>query len=200
MRMSRHEQKQQTRQRIADAAGRGFRQGGFGGIGVDGLAKQAGVTSGAFYVHFGSKADAFREAVAQGLAGLKLGVQYFQAEHGAAWWPEFVRFYLSVKRTCDLGDSCTLQSLAPEVARADAASREAFERGLLEVAQTVVEGPASPAAPRELAAAFAALSSLVGAVTLARAVSSPALGEQVASAAERLLLGLKSDKPTPAGR
>ena len=200
MHMSRHEQKQQTRQRIADAAGRGFRQGGFGGIGVDGLAKQAGVTSGAFYVHFGSKADAFREAVAQGLAGLKLGVQYFQAEHGPAWWPEFVRFYLSVKRTCDLGDSCTLQSLSPEVARADAASREAFEAGLLDVAQTVVDGPASPAAPRDLGAAFAALSSLVGAVTLARAVSSPALSEQVASAAERLLLGATRGKANQPGR
>ena len=186
--MSRHEQKQQTRQRIADAAGRGFRQGGFGGIGVDGLARQAGVTSGAFYVHFGSKADAFREAVAQGLAGLKLGVQYFQAEHGPAWWTEFVRFYLSNKRTCELGDSCTLQSLSPEVARADAASREAFETGLLEVARAVVAGPASPAAPRELAAAFVALSALVGAVTLARAVSSPDLSEEIARAAERSLL------------
>jgi TetR/AcrR family transcriptional repressor of nem operon len=186
--MSRNEQKQQTRQRIADAAGRGFRQGGFGGIGVDGLAKQAGVTSGAFYVHFGSKAEAFREAVTQGLAGLKVGVLYFQAEHGSAWWPEFVRFYLSVKRTCDLHESCTLQSLSPEVARADEASRASFEAGLLDVAQAVVDGPASPSAPRELAAAFAVLSALVGAVTLARAVSSPALGEQIAAAAERLLL------------
>lgn len=193
--MSRHEQKQQTRQRIADAAGRGFRQGGFGGIGVDGLAKQAGVTSGAFYVHFGSKAEAFREAVAQGMAGLKLGVLHFQAEHGRQWWPEFVRFYLGVKRTCDLCDSCTLQSLSPEVARADAASQAAFEAGLLEVAQAVIDGPASPAAPRELSAAFAALASLVGAVTLARAVSSPALSEQIAAAAERTLLNIRASKP-----
>ena len=45
--MSRSEKKQETRQRILDAAGRGFRKGGYDGIGVDGLAKQAGVTSGA---------------------------------------------------------------------------------------------------------------------------------------------------------
>ena len=111
-----------------------------------------------------------------------------------------MRFYLSVKRTCDLGDSCTLQSLSPEVARADAASREAFEAGLLEVARTVVDGPASPAAPRDEGAAFAALSSLVGAVTLARAVSSPALSEQVPSAAERLLLDAKVGKAHAGGR
>lgn len=198
--MSRNEQKQQTRQRIADAAGRGFRQGGFGGIGVDGLAKQAGVTSGAFYVHFGSKSEAFREAVVQGMAGLKIGVLHFQAEHGRQWWPEFVRFYLSVKRTCELGDSCTLQSLSPEVARADPASQQAFEAGLLEVAQAVVDGPVSPGVPRELAAAFMALSSLVGAVTLARAVSSPQLGEQIAAAAERNLLGAAKTKPATSSR
>jgi AcrR family transcriptional regulator len=68
--VSRSEQKEQTRQRILEAAGRSFRKGGFGGIGVDGLAKEAGLTSGAFYVHFGSKAEAFRESVQQGMADL----------------------------------------------------------------------------------------------------------------------------------
>lgn len=79
-------------------------------------------------------------------------------------------------------------------------SREAFEAGLLEVSQTVVERPASPAAPRDVGAAFAALSSLVGAVTLARAVGSPALSEQVASTAERLLLDAKVGKAHAGGR
>lgn len=187
--MSRSEQKQQTRQRIIDAAGRGFRKGGFGGIGVDGLAKEAGVTSGGFYVHFDSKADAFREAVAQGMAGLKVGMLHFQAEHGRNWWPEFVRFYLGFKRTCDLSDSCTLQSLSPEVARSDAAAQATFEMGLLDVAHSVVAGPASPAVPRDLGSAYAALASLVGAVTLARAVNSAEVGNQIAIATERTLLG-----------
>ena len=62
----REEQKKLTRQRIVDAAGRGFRRGGYGGIGVDGLAKEAGMTSGAFYVHFDSKKAAFRESMLQG--------------------------------------------------------------------------------------------------------------------------------------
>jgi AcrR family transcriptional regulator len=187
--VSRVEQKQQTRQRIIEAAGRGFRKGGFGGIGVDGLAKEAGVTSGAFYVHFDSKSQAFREAVASGLAGLKFGVEYFQSEHGPRWWPEFVRFYLGDKRTCDLSVSCTLQSLSPEVARSDESARMAFELGLLDVANAVVGGPDSPGAPRDLGSAFVALSTLVGAVTLARATSSLDVGEQIANAAERTLLG-----------
>lgn len=161
---------------------------------MDGLAKEAGLTSGAFYVHFDSKAHAFRESVAQGMAELKGGVQYYQAEHGRNWWPEFVRFYLRAKRTCDLSESCTLQTMPPEVARADEASRSTFEAALRDVAQAIIDGPASPGAPRDLGAACAALSSLVGAVTLARAVGSEVFADQIAAGAEHALLGTAAGK------
>jgi AcrR family transcriptional regulator len=186
--MSRSEQKLQTRQRILDAAGRGFRKGGFGGIGVDGLAKEAGVTSGAFYVHFDSKAAAFQAAVAQGMADLKQGIRELQATQGRDWWPAFVRFYLGPRRRCGLAESCALQSLAPEVARSDAAARAAFEADLLEVATLVAAGPPSDHAPADVDAALAALATLAGAVTLARSVDDPALAERFAGAAERVLL------------
>ncbi|WP_343661743.1 TetR/AcrR family transcriptional regulator [Ralstonia sp.] len=187
--MSRAEQKALTRQRILEGSGRAFRKGGYAGTGVDALAKEAGVTSGAFYVHFDSKGDVFRESLRQGMDDLRRGVLHFQSEHGRAWWPEFVRFYLNAKRTCDLSESCTLQTLPTEVARSDQESRAAFEVALREVAQTVVDGPASPRAPRNLEAACSALASLVGAVTLARAVGSPTFADQIANAAESALLG-----------
>ncbi|MBC7956076.1 MAG: TetR/AcrR family transcriptional regulator [Cytophagales bacterium] len=187
--MSRAEQKLHTRRRIVDAAARGFRRNGFGGMGVDGLAKAAGVTSGAFYVHFDSKSSAFQEAVSQGMSELKGGVLHFQSTHAKAWWPEFVRFYLGFKRTCDLSDSCTLQSLSPEVARSDEASRAAFEAGLRDVAEAILAGPRSPAVPRDLDAACAALAALVGAVTLGRAVHNAAFSNQIAESTGRALLG-----------
>ena len=187
--MSRAEQKALTRQRILEGSGRAFRKGGYAGTGVDALAKEAGVTSGAFYVHFDSKGDVFRESLRQGMDDLRRGVLHFQSEHGRAWWPEFVRFYLNAKRTCDLSESCTLQTLPTEVARSDQESRAAFEVALREVAQTVVDGPASPRVPRNLEAAYSALASLVGAVTLARAVGSPTFADQIANAAELALLG-----------
>ncbi|MDP3846344.1 MAG: TetR/AcrR family transcriptional regulator [Pseudomonas sp.] len=186
--MSRSAQKLQTRQRILEAAGRGFRQGGFGGIGVDGLAKEAGVTSGAFYAHFDSKAAAFRESVGQGMSDLKDGVRHFQTSFGPAWWAEFVHFYLGAKRKCELPESCALQSLAPEVARSDATARAEFEAELLAVATLVANGPAAADAPADVGAAMAALATLVGAVTLARAVSDTAVAEQITDATERVLL------------
>ena len=75
-------QKEESRARILASAGRGFRARGYGGLGVDELAKQAGVTSGAFYAHFKSKAAAFREAIAAGLDDLRNGVTEFRQAAG----------------------------------------------------------------------------------------------------------------------
>lgn len=187
----RTEKKAHTRQRMVEAAAEGFRSQGWG-IGVDALARRAGVTSGAFYVHFGSKAEAFRQAVDHGLTDLLGGVRYFQQQHGAGWWPAFVEFYLSTKRTCDLAQSCSLQTLTPEVARADQAARDVFQEGLLAIAREIVQGPASPHKPETIAQACGALAQLTGAVSLARAVSDSALAHELAESARAALLGQAS--------
>src|SRR3954454_4903956 len=129
--------KQQARSRILRAAGRGFRRLGFGGIGVDGLAKEAGVTSGAFYGHFPSKAEAFKAAAVAGLVQLREAIEDISASEGEDWLSTFVDFYMSVMRTCDISESCALQSLTPEVARADQDTRTAYEAELLRVAEAV---------------------------------------------------------------
>ena len=193
--MSRAEQKLRTRSRIVAAAGRAFRRGGLGGVGVDGLAKEAGVTSGAFYVHFDSKATAFRETVVQGVADVTTGIRHFQAAHGSKWWREFVRFYLGERRRCDLAESCGLQSLSAEVARADEPSRAAFTSEFEKVCLAMLSGPAAEDAPATLAEAHAALSTLVGAVTLARAVNDPAITTKIAESAEQLLLPRRRRAP-----
>ena len=190
----REEQKKLTRQRIVDAAGRGFRRGGYGGIGVDGLAKEAGMTSGAFYVHFDSKKAAFRESMLQGMTELHDYVLHLQTEHGAAWWPEFVVFYLSTKRTCNLAESCALQSLPPEVARLDESLRGEFEKELRGVAKAIAAGPPSPIAPPDEESAYAALALLTGAVTMARAVSTKALSQKIADSALQILLPTLSEQ------
>src|SRR5258708_35807201 len=83
-----------ARARLVEAAGRGFRTGGFGGTGVDALAKGAGLTSGAVYAHFDSKAEAFRLAVSDGIATFGHGIAAFQQHHGRSWRDPFVDFYL----------------------------------------------------------------------------------------------------------
>src|SRR5258708_12391069 len=104
-----------ARARLVEAAGRGFRTGGFGGTGVDALAKGAGLTSGAFYAHFDSKAEAFRLVVSDGLATLRNGIAAFQQQHGRAWRDPFVGFYLRDRLYLPLSEACRLPSFSPDL-------------------------------------------------------------------------------------
>lgn len=188
----RESQKEQSRARILESAGRGFRSRGFGGLGVDGLARDAGVTSGAFYAHFKSKADAFREAVSVGLGQLANGIEQMRAQLGQHWREGFIDFYLGNRRTCELADSCALQSLSGEVARAGDEVREVFEAELnriIEAAAAGLEG--KPKARRDEATALLAL--LVGGVTLARAVRDPEASRNIAAAVRKAALALGKD-------
>jgi AcrR family transcriptional regulator len=174
--------KQEAKARILAAVGRGFRKRGYGGIGVDGLAREAEVTSGALYGHFPSKEAAFKEAVIAGIDELRGAIEALRAEHGAKWVEIFIDFYLGQKRVCDLGESCALQSLTPEVQRSDDETKAAFETHMNRVAHAVADGLAG-ADPRErLARAWALLAILSGGVTLARAVEDGQVSETIAAA------------------
>jgi AcrR family transcriptional regulator len=174
--------KETARRKILNAVGRGFRRHGYDGIGVDGLAKEAGVTSGAFYGHFTSKGDAFAAAALAGLAELREAVERFQAEGGAGWLGRFVDFYLSSKRTCELGESCALQSLTPEVARAGRDTRAAYEVELLRVVEAVAGGLPGKTIAARRKLAWTVLAALSGGVTLARAADDAKVGLQIAAA------------------
>ena len=66
MRVSR-EKAAENRERIVDTASRLFREKGFDGVGLDAIMKDAGLTHGGFYGHFGSKDDLAAEAVTRAL-------------------------------------------------------------------------------------------------------------------------------------
>lgn len=174
---------------MLEGFGRRFRTAGFSGAGVDTLAEAAGLTSGAFYVHFRSKNEAFRATLIAGLQALREGVLALQRAQGAAWWPAFVQFYLGEKRVCELAEGCALASLMGDVSRMDAALRQEFEAGMDQVVDAILSGPPSPAAPRDRPTALAALATLAGSVTLARSLADPASAAAVAEASTRLLLG-----------
>ena len=173
------QQTEQTRQNVMEAASRQFREHGYGGIGVDGLTKAAGVTPGAFYSQFRSKAEAFRAVAVAGLERLRAGVSFFQKRDGDKWFEAFTAFYLSRNQRDDVGGSCALPSLSGSVGRAEEATRAAYQAELTKVAETLAAGlPGTPG--RE--AAWPVLAQLAGGVLLARAVKDEALAQEIADA------------------
>jgi AcrR family transcriptional regulator len=174
------EHKEETKRRILTAAGRGFRKQGFGLIGVDGLARGAGVTSGAFYGHFRSKVEAFRASLTGGLAEFRQAIEQFQAKFGEGWAEALADFYFTERVTCDLADGCALPSLSGDVARSDAKTKAAFQREYLGIVAALANGlpGASLAAREERALVMTAL--LAGGVTLARSVRDKATRDRIA--------------------
>ena len=189
--------KEEARSRMVAAAGRGFRRKGFGGIGVDGLAKEAEVTSGAFYGHFASKEAAFEAAVAAGMDDLATGVRAFREQHGAKWLDRFVDFYLSERRTCELGEACALQALSPEVSRGTDAVKALFEDHMLDVLKATADGIEGRTSQERLDRAWALLALLAGGVTLARAVADPAQSKAIASSVRKSALAFAHGRDAP---
>lgn len=184
-------QKSEARKRLLAAAGRAFRRQGFGGIGVDGLAKEAGVTSGAFYGHFKSKDAAFEEVAVAGLELLDQTIARFQLEHPEDWAERFIDFYLGDRLTCALDESCALQSLTGDVMRAGRSTREQYELRLQKIVERVAEGLHDLEPELRSGRALALLSLLSGGVTLLRSTANDDLrlriAEDLALAARALL-------------
>lgn len=177
------EHQEQTRQRMLAAAGRGFRQGGYGGIGIDGLAKEAGVTSGAFYSHFDSKAAAFRIALVEGLKNLRHAIENFQKEHGDAWLAPFVTFYFRDRLEVDLGDACALPTLTADATRSADETRVAYESELTAIADAIAKGLPGDDPELRQERAWSLMALLAGGAGMARAVKDERVAEQIAQAA-----------------
>nr|WP_294506876.1 TetR/AcrR family transcriptional regulator [uncultured Rhodopila sp.] len=181
----------ETRQRILDAAGVLFRRNGIDGVGVDAVMKQAGLTHGGFYAHFASK-EALAAEVAQSLLekAARSWDEISRTEDPGVALRRIVLAYLNPEKVAS-GLGCPLTSLGPDVARRSA-GRSAVGgalRGMLEaLARVMPEGGAE--------APLASLSTMVGAVVLARLADDPDLARAFLDSAAASVL---ADRTNTAG-
>jgi len=118
------DQKQATRQRILEAAGRRFKQDGIDGAGVAAVMSDAGLTNGAFYAHFTSKEDLVANVLTDQLRAQR---DNFAAQPaGRAGLEAFIRAYLSPQHRDQCADGCPSAALLDEIARRPAATRQVF--------------------------------------------------------------------------
>ncbi|VAW94810.1 Transcriptional regulator, AcrR family [hydrothermal vent metagenome] len=174
--------KEETRRKMTEAVGQGFRQHGYAGIGVDGLAKAAGVTSGAFYSHFGSKDGAFEVALAAGLDEVIKGMPEFQSEYGVDWVKAFADYYLGKQHRTDLACGCAMAALTSEVVRSSAELHAKYEKKMKVIAELVARGLAGGTDKERLARAWSMLGVLIGGINIARAMKGTKASEEVAAA------------------
>lgn len=179
-----------TRAKLLASSGRAFRREGYAGIGVDSIAKDAGVTSGAFYAHMKSKNDAFRAALIAGLEEVLSALTAYRETHGDQWPAAFAEYYLGQKHRLDFEGVCAMTSLTPDVVRADPEVQSEYvtlmERIVKEIAKHLPgDGPTQDRETK----AWAFLSALIGGLTLARAVGPGAAADEIESASKAAALG-----------
>jgi len=184
--------KQRTRARLIEAGGRVFRRRGVDGAGVDALAAEAGLTSGAFYGHFAGKeellTEVIRRAVADNEDARERGLESLE---GNAWVGAMLRRYLSREHWEAVEQGCPIPALVSELPRAGEAPREAFAKGVEELLTRIEAHLGDAPRPREQALAGLALA--VGGMALARAVGEGRLSREVLEACWTLCESSKAE-------
>jgi TetR/AcrR family transcriptional regulator, transcriptional repressor for nem operon len=172
---SQEEKEKSHRQIVAIAAAR-IREAGTEGPGVAEIMKAAGLTHGGFYKHFDSRDDLVAEAVE---AALAQGQERLEAVTEGAADPlaTFVDWYLSEQHRDDPGAGCAVAALGSDTARAEPRVRAAY-RGQVEhyIARMEELLGGGEDARRE---AIAAVTSMVGALSISRAVDDEALSAEI---------------------
>jgi TetR/AcrR family transcriptional repressor of nem operon len=176
------DQKAKAREAILRAGAQALRVNGFNGIGVDGLAAAAGVTSGAFYSNFPNK-----EALLEGVIDAFLGKPFVDSTGSVAErrdvFRRWLKEYLSAHHRENPGVGCVMPTLSADVARASPAVREAYRLRMTELVHKISAVLGGSEADREQRA-WSIVAMMVGAISIARAMPD---GEEANHAIERVL-------------
>lgn len=171
------QQKQATRRRIIEVAGRRLKRDGIDGSGIATLMADAGLTNGAFYAHFESKEDLVANAVVEQLREQRESFGAQPPEH--AGLEQIVREYLSVQHRDNPQGGCVSAALLDEIGRSTDAIKRAYTDGLLVVIDDIAArlAPDDPQSARVKTLSVFAL--MVGTLQLSRTLADRQLADAV---------------------
>lgn len=184
--------KKEARGEIVRRAAERFRKDGIAAVGMRALMADAGLTHGAFYAHFPSRADLVSEAVDHALGST---IAYLQdaidrAEPGRAL-EAVVNSYLRPihRKHMDLG--CAASALAPELAREEPAMRARYaarNRAIIDLIASTL--PAGGAGDQRLMRAYAIFAGMMGSLQLMRIATDRQEVELIMEAGRRAAIGI----------
>ena len=162
--------KAETNQQILQEASRRFRRDGITATGLQPLMKALGLTHGGFYAHFKSKDDLVEQALQTAAQQSRDYWSKKQEEEGGV--NKLVDSYLSAKHRDTPEKGCPLPTMSMEMGqlgKASATTDKMVERLLSLLHSDHADAPH----------AAVMLSAMVGALSLSRSVTDPALSEQL---------------------
>jgi TetR/AcrR family transcriptional repressor of nem operon len=180
-------EKAASRERILAAASAQIRSQGLESLSVGKLMADAGLTHGGFYGHFASRADLLAQALERALVDGEGGARAASREPGRlGGFARFVRGYLSRAHRDAPQSGCAISALACDVGRADDACRESMAAHV----EGFIAGMTRSLGGDE-AKAMAAVSAMVGALTLSRVLPDPNRSDDILRAVREIVTGLE---------
>lgn len=183
--------KDAAHERILSVAARAIRRSGYAGTGVADIMKEAGLTHGAFYSHFASREAMLAEAAGAACAESAAGA----AELAAVTPPDMaleamLAAYLSKGHVERLEVGCPLAALGSETSRQAPEVRRVVTRHIKATVDLLARQSPDWGQQGAHERALVTLSTLVGAVVLARAVDEPGLSDNLREAALEHLISI----------
>jgi TetR/AcrR family transcriptional repressor of nem operon len=180
-------QKGKTHKRIVAIASKRFREKGLAGFGIAALMKEAGLTVGGFYKHFDSRDELVAEALSDAFGVWQRQKEATEAAGQPLSFEKLIDDYVSDVHRKNPGAGCAFSALAPEIARSDKRTRALTSdqvKADLELLAGLLPGRDKRAARSRAILTFSAL---VGAMSLARAVSDESLSREIQNTVAELL-------------
>lgn len=176
--------KDATHERIVAVAARAIRGSGYDGTGVADIMKEAGLTHGAFYSHFESREAMLAEAAAKACAeSAGAAAQVASTEPPGAALASMLSAYLSQTHVDNAEYGCPLAALGSETPRQAPEVRRVTTRHVKEVVDLFARQYPDWGQPSAHERALVTLSTMVGALLLARAVDDAQLSEELRESA-----------------
>jgi TetR/AcrR family transcriptional regulator, transcriptional repressor for nem operon len=180
-------QKEKTHKRIVAIASKRSREKGLAGFGIADLMKEAGLTVGGFYKHFDSRDELVAEAVSAAFGVWQRQREAAESSGQPLSFENLIDEYLSDVHRKNPGAGCAFSALAPEIARSDKRTRALTSEQVqndLELLAGLLPGKDKRAVRSRAILTFSAL---VGAMSLARAVSDESLSREIQNTVAELL-------------
>lgn len=180
--------KEATHERIVAAAARAIRRRGYEAAGVAEIMKDAGLTHGGFYAHFASREAMLAEAADRAGAEAVAASERIAASASPSKALESVlQAYLSRAHVEEIERGCPVVALGSELPRQSPEVRRAATRRIKEMIDGVARHSPGWGQPGAHEDALVTVSTMVGALLLARAVDDPALSDALRKAAVKHL-------------
>jgi TetR/AcrR family transcriptional repressor of nem operon len=175
--------KEATHERIVEAAARAIRRSGYGGTSVPDIMKGAGLTHGGFYAHFASREAMLAEAADRaGADSIAMLARVASTAPPQRALQTMLEVYLSKEHLQSMEIGCPVAALGSEMPRQAPEVRRAATSRIKEMIDLIARQSPDWGQPGAHERALVTVSTMIGALLLARAVDDPRLSDAVREA------------------